>query len=219
MRFFQIKIALISILLSCSFISSYAQLIQVLPVDDALKDNSLSTFRDKLLIAAIEQDTTFVYSVVDSNVFNGFGGDRGIDCFKAYWRKWGLRIGIINALKLGGTLSDDRRVFSVPYIWEQFPEEYDSFANAVIIGSNVSVRKKPKLNSDKIIQVSYNIVKINDWSKLYDSDSGLNWIKVELDSGGTGYICDKYIRSHIDHRIFFEKRGNKWFLTSWAAGD
>jgi hypothetical protein len=210
---------LLCILLSAAVNPCITQNKKVLPVDDAVRDSTLLAFRDRLLSAAENQDTTFVYSIVDTNVFNGFGGDSGIEIFKIYWRQHGLRKNLIKALKLGGTLTEADKRFSVPYIWDQFPEEVDPFQTAVIIGSNVNVRTLPKLNSDRIAQLSYDIVRVSSWSATHDAGSGLDWIKIDLGDGRTGYICDKYIRSPIAHRFFFEKREGKWILVTWAAGD
>jgi hypothetical protein len=210
---------LLCIMLSTAVIPCLAQNKKVLPVDDAVRDSTLLAFRHRLLSAAENQDTLFVYSIVDPDVFNGFGGDSGIETFKNYWRQYGLRENLIKALKLGGTLTEEGRRFSIPYIWDQFPKEVDPFENAVIIGSNVNVRTLPALKSNRIMQLSYDIVRVSDWSLTHDADSGLDWINIDLDDGRTGYVCDQYIRSPIAHRFFFEKREGKWILVTWAAGD
>ena len=214
----------ILLLLSIAIVSPlllHAQGVKVLPVDESWKDTSLVSFQKNLLKAAKDQDTVFVYSVVDTMIKNGFGDDPGIEIFKRHWRspKPDFRKELITAIKLGGVFYRDNKQFFVPYLMMRFPQDYDAFEYSVVIGDHVNVRQEPNLSSNIITELSYDIVKVKNHTSRFDALSGLKWIEIELPQNKVGYICKDYVRSPIDYRFSFEKKGSRWLLTGWFAGD
>jgi hypothetical protein len=45
------------------------------------------------------------------------------------------------------------------------------------------------------------------------------WRRVRLGDGRIGYMGSGDLRSDIDYRAIFERRGGRWLLTVFVAGD
>jgi hypothetical protein len=46
-----------------------------------------------------------------------------------------------------------------------------------------------------------------------------DWLSVHLADGSTGYIDERYVRSPISYRAYFERMDGRWVLTMFIAGD
>lgn len=105
------------------------------------------------------------------------------------------------------------------------PEEFDQFEYHAIFGNNVNLREQPKPNAKVISKLSYNIVQIDEpsavkrktgpgeWDWVYD------WHKVKTLGGKTGWVKAEFVRSPIDYRAGFQKKGGVWKMTFFVAGD
>lgn len=63
-----------------------AQVAKVYPVDEAVRDPEFFAFRARLLVALQQKDVNYLYSILAANILNSFGGDGGIEEFKATWK-------------------------------------------------------------------------------------------------------------------------------------
>lgn len=198
----------------------------VMPVDEAKKDASFFSFREKLITAVKNRDTKFVLSVVDKNIKNGFGGDDGIENFKKGWKinspNSTLWKELLTVLTSGGTFDNRRRnSFSAPYLFTKFPADLDAFDYQAIFGNNVNLRAKPDANSQIVSTLSYNIVK-TDYENSVKSSKNKDeylWLKVETLGGKKGFVKPEFVRSSIDFRAGFEKKNGKWIMIFFLAGD
>ncbi len=211
-------ISIILFVLFC-FFGVAAQERFVRPVDDATKDPSLVAFRANLIAAAKKRDKKFVLSILDPGIVSSFGGDEGVEDFKRFWKFsdpksefWGEFLTVITN---GGRLaSDDTNLFCAPYLFNSFPDDLDSFLYMAIFGNRVNLRAAPSLNASVVGQLSYNIVEpVNR-----DADIG-DWVEVRTLGGKKGFVNSKFVRSPIDYRACFEKKGGKWRMTAFVAGD
>lgn len=121
-------------------------------------------------------------------------------------------------LALGGSFSGDA-TFMAPYTYSKFPDEFDAFEHGAIVGENVRVRKEPKLDSQIIGTLSFDIVKVTDWTPKQDGGNKQAWVSVSLTGDAKGFIAKDYIRSPVDYRAIFEKKDGKWQLTAFVSGD
>lgn len=220
------KFILILCLVSLFYLPVFSQERQVLPVDEAKKDASFYSFREKLITAVKNRDTKFVLSILDKNIKNGFGGEDGIENFKKGWKidspDSNLWNELLTVLNNGGTFDKRRRSsFYAPYLFTKFPADLDAFEYQAIFGNNVNLRSKPEINAPIVATLSYNIVKTDYQNsvKIGSDKEGYSWLKVETLGGKKGFIKAEFVRSSVDFRAGFEKKKGVWMLVFFLAGD
>lgn len=221
------KRILFYVFLSVFSINVSAQERQLLPVDEAGKDVSFKTFRDKLIEAVKKRDAKYVLSIVDPKIQNGFGGNDGIVNFRKQWKITSpnskLWEELLFVLTNGGAFQQEgkSKIFSAPYIYSNFPENLDAFEYSAIIGENVRLRAKPDAAAAVVADLSYHIVKV-DYQNSVEAkpNSGeYTWLKVETLGGKKGFVSEKFVRSSIDYRAGFEKKRGQWKMIFFLAGD
>jgi Bacterial SH3 domain len=207
-------------LLACG--SGSAQLGKLYPTDEAAKDPSFFTFRARLLRAIKERDSVFLLSSLDPKIRNTFGSDGGIAEFRKMWRPESANSEVwsqlLNALALGGKFSDDL-VFSAPYVYSNFPDEFDAFEHGAIIGEGVRVRKEPNTKSEILTTLSFDIVKVIEWGPIRAKNEKTGWVAVEITNGQKGYVAEDFIRSPAGYRALFGKQNGRWLMTAFVTGD
>jgi hypothetical protein len=222
-----IRFCFFAFLLSIFSISLAAQERRVLPVDEAERDASFKTFRDKLIAAVKKRDAKYVLSIVDPNIKNGFAGEDGIANFRKQWKITSadspLWDELLFVLSHGGAFNQEGRskIFAAPYVYSSFPDNLDPFEYSAIIGTNVRLRAKPDVNAAQVADLSYSIVKV-DYQNSVESkpNSGIyTWLKVETLDGKTGFVSEQFVRSSIDYRAGFEKKRGAWKMIFFLAGD
>jgi len=218
----------------------FAQERYVNPVDEAKLDLSFLAFRTKLIAAAERKDVNFIYSILDPKIQLSFGGDSGIPRFKKMWniqskdtKFWREFLPVINN---GGSFdrADGKRtnVFFAPYTLNSFPDDLDGFEYSVIFGSDVNLRKEPKMNSEIVARLSYNIVKVDPDVAVLDPvpdpkeqiytgrpPEVFFWKKVTTLGGLTGFVKEDFVRSPVDYRAGFEKKRGVWKMVAFIEGD
>jgi hypothetical protein len=80
------------------------------------------------------------------------------------------------------------------------------------------VRKEANTRSAVIRTLSFDVVKLGQ-DKATNSAIRRQWVPVVLADGQKGYVAADYIRSPIDYRAIFVKKGGKWIMTAFIAGD
>jgi hypothetical protein len=196
---------------------------QLLPVDDARKDPSFARFRQDLLVALKRKDASFLLKIVDPNIRNGFGGNDGIAAFKKDWRLSDPRSPfwetMTRTLSLGGSFQTEGKdkTFWAPYTYSNWPESRDAFEYAVVTDAQVAVRSQPTDKSPVLETLRYNFVRPLDVTPAQGKPRP--WTKVKTDSGKTGYIPTKSLRSSLDYRAGFTKINGNWRLVIFVAGD
>lgn len=220
------KFILILSLISLFYLPVFSQERQILPVDEAKKDASFYSFREKLITAVKNRDTKFVLRIVDKNIKNGFGGEDGIENFKKNWKIDSPNSELWKELSIvlnnGGTFDKRRRSsFYAPYLFTAFPADLDAFEYQAIFGNNVNLRSKPDMNAPIVATLNYNIVK-TDYAnsvKTAKDKEDYSWLKVQTLGGKKGFVKAEFVRSSIDFRAGFEKIAGKWMLVFFLAGD
>jgi hypothetical protein len=192
----------------------------VLPVDEAVRDPEFFVFRARLQAALARQDTSELMNIIAPEILNSFGGDGGREEFR---QEWGLAqpdssqlwsaLGLV--LALGGRLHGDT-AFHAPYTFEGTPG--DGFEALAALGRNVLVRAKPDSTSTVIDTRSFEAV--TRWRGGHSGSAAASgWEPVRTSKGKTGWVLGRYLRSPIDYRAGFVRRGGKWWLRAFVAGD
>jgi hypothetical protein len=206
----------------CHGLVGQAQVAKLHPVDEAAKDPSFFIFRAQLLKVIQRRDSAALYSMLSPAIKNGFGGDDGITAFKRIWtpqrstsKFWPE---LLTVLALGGRF-ESAGTFIAPYTFSNFPDQSDAFEHGAIIGDGVRVRRGAGTSHPIMVTLSFDIVKVGDWTPVKSPNSKESWIAVTLSDGQKGYVSEDYIRNPIDYRAIFNKEKGRWLMTAFVAGD
>jgi hypothetical protein len=193
----------------------------LLPTDESSFSADFSNFKNSVITAIINRDTSFILSILDSSILNSFGGIGGINEFKTMWKIendnsqfWSL---FKESLELGGTFSDDTLTFAFPYLSTSFPKKYDSFFYGALIKENANIYLSPNKDS-KFHSASYKIFRILQWSDLKYSQHQ-DFIHILVSKNRYGFVTKSDFRSPLDYRGRFIYKYNSWKLKSFVAGD
>ena len=188
------------------------------PVDHTIKDRSLVRFKKDIFKAINNKDTSFIISVLDTNILNSFGGSGGIKELREMWELGNANssfwIELKEVFSMGGTfIGKDKKLFAIPYVFSEWPEDYDPFTYVAVVKKNINLRDSSSSKSKILKRLSYNIVEllengVNDkWSRVMTADSVM------------GYIYSDFIRSPVDYRAILLKEKGKWKIISFVSGD
>jgi hypothetical protein len=187
---------------------------RLLPVDEASSQPDFAAYRAGLRMAVERRDINAVVAAMDPDIRLDFGGGHGIEMFRKMvaersetWEE--LR----SALALGGAFTGPG-LFAAPYVYARWPERFDSFECAAIVGRNVRVRSAPRIDAAIVTALSYSIVRLRNVAA-----DGDEWSQVELGDGRTGYVWHAYVRSPVDDRTLFNRIDGRWRMTAFVAGD
>ena len=195
---------------------------KLVPVDEAAKDSSWVSFRNRLLTALQNKDRKFLLSVVDRNVRNTASGDRGIAEFQ---KQWDLAAAdsplwreLASALFLGAAWMEHekgRKELCAPYLLAKWPEDLDPFDHGAVVAKETTVMSAPSTASQSVRTLSYDLVRVTDWDVAdRDAASPQRWVKVNV--GGEGYVPEEHVRSPIEHAACFVKGPNGWRMVAFA---
>jgi hypothetical protein len=187
---------------------------RLLPVDEARAKPDFYTYRARLLAAIERRDVDATVIELHPAIRLGFDGSGGIDGFRKRvverpesWEE--LRV----VLALGGSFSSPT-AFAAPYVYSRWPEQFNSFECAAIIGRNVRLRSAPRLDAPITTTMSHSIVRLLD-----RGGDGRLWSHVVLGDGRTGYVWHAYVRSPVDYRALFNLENGRWRMTAFVSGD
>lgn len=188
---------------------------QLKPRDDGFRRPDFAAFRRQLQDAAARKDEEAVLRIVDPGVRVDFGDGGGLDAFKRrmhapgenFWEE------LTRVLNLGGRFRT-ADAFDAPYVYSDWPDGFDAFACAAVVGSGVRLRASPDIVARPLTTVDFAIVKL-----FPKEPAATNWRRVALAGGLTGFIASRYVRSPIDSRALFEFKDGRWWLVAFVAGD
>lgn len=185
------------------------------PVDESATDPSFLAFKVRLLAALERKDLPALLRVVDPKIRTSFGEGDGIPTFRRHWKLdrpaqskvWNELAAV---LRLGVTR--DETEFIAPYVFTKFPQTLDAYSHAAVIRPAAVLRKTPNASAPKVATLDYHLVTL-----LGQPVKG--WRQVRTAEGATGWLPERDLRSPLDYRAFFEKRGGAWKLTAFVSGD
>lgn len=188
------------------------------PRNDVEEGSDFADFLEAYRQALDERDEAFIKAHTHPNVKISFGGHSGWSGLVDYWKldegddgfykmmKTTLSLGAVDT---SGGLGN---AYTSPYVFTDFPDDFDAFTYSACIGSDVNVRTRPSTESDVITQVSYEVLKV-----LEPEADG--WVKIQLPDGTRAYIYGSFLWSPINYRASFTKVDNTWLLDFFVKGD
>jgi len=205
--------------------------LRAVPVDEGAQDPGFAAYRARLLQAVVARDIPFILSQTSPRVDLSFGGGGGHDDFRArlvvdpdtlsddyryqademresYWAA------LEAVLRMGGRFEAGRAAFWAPYTWTApLPDDYDAFETYFVTGESVALRDRPIRYGRVVARLTHDIV------RTVAGGEGTRYLRVRLADGTTGYVHEDYLRSPIDYRAGFERKGGVWLMTTFIAGD
>jgi len=184
------------------------------PIDQCARDPSFVEFRTSLRRTIARRDAKALLAVVADDVHASLGGHVGKRDFIELWnldqsrssRVW-MELG--TALRLGCAMRDG--LASVPSLEQQLGER-DPFETRLAL-PGAALHASPGNGSRVIARLEWHVLTLRgQWD-------GGPWVRVRLDDGRTGYVREALARSPLDYRAWFRKRGGRWVMEGFLAGD
>ena len=188
------------------------------PVDQCAAEPGFKIYKDALRKSVDRRDGNGLLALLAPDVLVNFGGESGRDAFA---REWDLKAGVPDELwkqlgailALGCARSDAAMV--MPSLAVQFDSDADedAFDKLIVISSSAELRVAPDSASARIASLSWDVVTALE--RRHQDD----WVKVQLADGRKGWVAGSQLRSPLDYRAIIEKRGGRWMITAFVAGD
>ena len=182
-------------------------------IDEGPSNRDFFKYRAQLQMAVERRDVDALIKASDAGIRLGFDASGGADALRQRvtdrsesWDE--LR----TVLARGGRFTSPTS-FSAPYVYSNWPEQFDSFECAAITGTNVRLRSEPRLDASIVTSVSYSIV------RLIEPAGDHLWSQVQLGDRRRGYVWHAYVRSPVDYRALFNLVSGRWRMTAFVAGD
>lgn len=190
------------------------------PRDESANDPAFAEFRRGLLNAASRGDIGGILAATSVSV-HVIGGSLPAEEFL---KQQGVRQGqpwkaLREALELGAVYASDRTIVA-PYL--AAAHDLDS-AEYVAMGRNVRLRDSASISGRIVSNLDYGPVTVLiDHRTDFDAhspDDSAAWAHVRTDSGKTGFVFVRLLRSASGPRYYFEKVDGLWKLVSYSFDD
>lgn len=196
------------------------------PIDEATRVQSFYEFRTKLREIVRKRDADALLDRVHDSIEFSFGADASGK--PAFVKNWGLKTNPAKSAlwrELGQVLAEgavfgNEQMFTAPYYYSKWPEQFDAFEYMLVHGEKIPVRKEAKAAAPVLESVSYLIVKAPEGEGKRDG-----FTTVELPGGKKGFVETKFLRSPVGYRAIFlfvkdkTSLGGRWLLKTFIAGD
>ena len=188
------------------------------PVEQCGDDPTFTAFRAELRRVAARRDAKRLTQLLAPDVLVNFGGGYGRKAFASHWElnrpaKSGLWRELTTALRLGCARVDGARV--MPSLMDQFSaqNDQDAFESMIVVSPAARLRTSRRHGSPAIAILAWDVVR-----PIEAADDGVQ-IKIRLPDGREGWLNRAELRSPLDYRLVMKKRGGKWMITAFVAGD
>ena len=194
--------------------------LKIQPIDESSKDSSLVNFISKLKNIINKQDTSSLFSILDSNIVSSYGG--GLYGKVDFVDNWNLKSNskelwyVLNkAVSLGGVFEDNDTTFRMPYC-----QSDRFFQDTNIDWYELAVSVKPQVKVYEKNNKSSKIVGVLDYDILHVLDIGNNFIKISTtDSIIKGYVERNDIYFSAEYILILQKNNEMWKIKSFAPYD
>lgn len=186
----------------------------------------LASAKQELRAIVSRRDMAALLARVRPDTKLDFGGSEGREGFLALWaggpesrqHLWRTLDGI---LSLPGVVRDfDGGVeYCAPYVFcDDLPGSIDPFQALVVLGSGVAIRDRASADGLVLARVDYAVLARAD---MPGAEPSLEWTRVRLADGTTGYASNRWLRSPIDFRLALrmDETGDRWWLGFLLSGD
>ena len=216
---------LIAAVLAAAVSGAAAQEVKLLPVDEGVNDLSWTVFKARLLDALAKRDQKYVLGIVDARIRNTLGKNGSME-FRRLWQPQAadspLWVELPKLLFLGGVfVKRDKGAseFCAPYVHFKWPDNAPAGASGAILAADSLMKTKPSAAAETLQTLSHDLVKVLDWEVADDDKENKQlWVRIET-GAGAGYVPEEQIRSPLEHRACFAKKGASWRMTGLEVGE
>ena len=202
-----------------------AQEVKLLPVDEGAHDPSWTLFKVRLLEALAKRDQKFVLGIIDARIRNTLGPDGSTE-FRKLWQPHAadspLWVELPKLLFLGGVFikrDQGATEFCAPYVRFKWPDNAPADASGAILVADALMKAKPSAAAETLQTLSHDLVKVLNW-EVADEDKENKQVWVRIQTGaGAGFVPEEQIRSPLEHRACFAKKGANWRMTGLEVGE
>lgn len=186
------------------------------PIEQCKSDAGFNRFRNKLTQVVARHDRHGLLALLDPNVMIGFDGQRGRDQFARRWSFDPTEYGNVwdqlrTMLRLGCVNPNGVRL--IPSLSEQLDDH----------GADEAFELRLILPGAKLFTEPGNeatATSVPAWSLATATESpGDLWTGVRLADGRQGLVPDDKVYEPLGYRMTIEKRGGRWMITAFVAGD
>ena len=212
---------LLAALLIAAPVGASAQPRRVPPVDQCASDRSFVAFRSGLNAAIARRDAATILSIVSDDISYSFGDAPGRAGFAEAWRLdrpaasplW-RELGA--ALRLGCARDREGALWapSMSMPNEDDPDDATYGGIVVAVAPGAALRAAPSDRARIVAPLRYDVLVLPP-----DDDGRGAWVRAEMDERRRGWIRRSQVRAFTDYRAVFEKRGGRWRMTAFVAGD
>lgn len=217
--------ALFATILLVAALAAAAQEVKLFPVDEGASDPSWARFKARLLVALEKRDQKFVLGIVDGRIRNTLGQDGSTE-FRKLWQPHAadspLWVELPKLLFLGGVFVKRAKgayEFCAPYVYFKWPDNAPAAASGAILVAEVLMKARPSAAAQTLQTLSHDLVKVLDWEVADDDKENKQlWVRIQT-GAGAGYVPEEQIRSPLEHRACFARRGASWRMTGLEVGE
>lgn len=194
------------------------------PEDQAPRDAALVRVRAVILKATQARDFNQLQPHVSPRIQLDYGGGAGLPLMRKRFAAKGSPLWeeLRWVMEHGGRFEKDGS-FAAPYLHSMETGGLDPFEAGGIVVDKVVARAQPRADAPEVATLGRVVVKVTDWKHSDKTPSPFykrtDWVKLELSGKREAWIEAKHVRSVVDYRAGFEKKGGAWKMTFFLAGD
>jgi len=188
----------------------------VLGSDTTWRVKSFEAFRRTLYRIISARDTAALFELLSPDIKSSFGGDEGLDGFRAHWglasgstRLWAV---LADVLMMSGRFEGPDR-YVAPYTYFGLPDSLDPFTHLIVLKPAVRVFARADTTSPVVGILAYHVVRIAD------TVPPESWVGIAMKDRGVGFVQSAFVRSPLDYRITIERENGQWRIVYFLAGD
>ena len=201
--------------------------VRILPEDESARDLELQAFEKQLEIAVDQRNADQLLSLVSNDISVSAKRVGGLNAFKKAWhpesRDSEIWSTMRQILKLGGGFlrSESGVKYCAPYTFVNFPSNLDIYGHVIVVRDNVPLKALPSLKSATIKNLSYYVLRVQDWRSVADQNNdAVRWLKVKTLGGDEGYVEKDAVRSPTDYSAcFLHQETTGWKMVSLISSE
>ena len=190
------------------------------PSDDEGSDPALRDLIQRMVEFVESRDHRRLRSLMSPDFRVEFDSGKGPQSFLRRWQPthpdsalWQI---LQRALALRGTFYS-KSLYSVPYVYTQFPMDLDPLTWVVATGADVPLWSQPSPQGERLATLDFAIAPLVDPLRPPVLLPKGGYLEVKHPDLGNCFVSSDAVYSPAGHRLFFEKRRGAWHWISFAA--